>query len=347
MRSQSILFLTDTLTNYQYEFFDKINKFHNIKFFVINKKKYKNYNFVFPKRKYIIFLEKLNKIKPNIKKILIQNDINKIVFCGYRLKYISYLKKIATSNKIKFFYWLERINPQSKLKIFILTKLFKVILNRAKEIFENVKAAKKYYSKFNNNVFNIPYSININQKSLKKTSGKLKFLFVGQLIKRKSVDVIIKTLSKLSSKQRKSMEFTMIGNGPLKGKIKNLVKKYKSIKYEKFVNDKKLKTYYQKSHILIFPSKFDGWGVVPLQAMSNSMFLILGKNCGVNEILKPIGKNHIITPSENEIKNSIDYCLKNKKVILNQGKVNKMILAKSQCNSENLIRRFNRVINLN
>ena len=71
------------------------------------------------------------------------------------------------------------------------------------------------------------------------------------------------------------------------------------------------------------------------------------KNCGVNEILKPIGKNHIITPSENEIKNSIDYCLKNKKVILNQGKVNKMILAKSQCNSENLIRRFNRVINLN
>ena len=142
MRSQSILFLTDTLTNYQYEFFDKINKFHNIKVLVINKKKYKNYNFVFPKRKYIIFLEKLNKIKPNIKKILIQNDINKIVFCGYRLKYISYLKKIATSNKIKFFYWLERINPQSKLKIFILTKLFKVILNRANGIFAIGKAAK-------------------------------------------------------------------------------------------------------------------------------------------------------------------------------------------------------------
>ena len=41
MRSQSILFLTDTLTNYQYEFFDKINKFHNIKVLVINKKNIK------------------------------------------------------------------------------------------------------------------------------------------------------------------------------------------------------------------------------------------------------------------------------------------------------------------
>ena len=58
-----------------------------------------------------------------------------------------------------------------------------------------------------------------------------------------------------------------------------------NLKYYKFMKNHDLKKLYKDSNILIFPSVFDGWGVVPMEAMANKMFLIISKNCGVREII--------------------------------------------------------------
>ena len=63
MLKNNILFLTETLTNYQYDFFDKLSYYQNINVIVCKKKAYKNYDFKYPKRNYLIFLENYNNQK--------------------------------------------------------------------------------------------------------------------------------------------------------------------------------------------------------------------------------------------------------------------------------------------
>ena len=99
-----------------------------------------------------------------------------------------------------------------------------------------------------------------------------------------------------------------------------------------------LKKLYKDSNILIFPSVFDGWGVVPMEAMANKMFLIISKNCGVREVINK--SENIVLPSVNtvDIEKSIIYCLKNKKKISIQGSKNYLIIKNSKCNLDKSIK---------
>jgi len=345
MSNVKILFLIDTLTDYNYTFFDKISKFYQIKVLIINKRKYENYDFNFPKRNYTYFIESQVNKKEKLNKIISNFKPNKIVFCGYRLKYINYIKDITKSSNLKYFYWLERIDSNNKLKCFLLGILFKFILKNIDGIFAIGQEAKYYYSKFNKKVFNIPYSIHIPKiKNKKLQSKKLKFLFVGQLIDRKGIDVIIKSLKEFTIEQSNYFEFTFIGNGKYQKKIQNLTNELKFVKYKKFLNPKKLLNYFKDSHVLIFPSRFDGWGVVPLQAMAHSMFVVLGNNCGVKEVIKPIGKNILININQKELSQTIKYILNNKISIINQGRSNYNIIKNSICNVDKSVKLINKVL---
>jgi glycosyltransferase involved in cell wall biosynthesis len=345
MVKKKIIFLTDTLTNYQYEFYDKLSQSHKIKVIVSNKKKYSNYNFDFPRRPYIFFLEKFKEKKESINKIITNHHPKIIVFCGYRLKYINYIKKVTYPFNTKYFYWLERINPEKKIKIYILDTLFKFLLKKIDGILAVGNEAKNYYLKFNKNVFNVPYSINITKINKKKIYKKLKILFVGQLIERKGIDIIISSIKALTNKHLQNLEFTFVGNGKYKEQIQKLSKKYSGIKYKKFQTQKKLKIFFENNHILIFVSRFDGWGVVPMQGMSHSMFIILGRNCGVREILNPLGSNIIVDINQTSLLDALKYCINNQTDIINQGKKNRGLFTKSICNIDNAIKSINKAFN--
>ena len=139
LRKNNLLFLTDTLTSYQYDFFDELYKYFDLRVIVLNKNKYKNNKFKFPKKKYTIFLkEKLNN-RDKIKNIIKIYSPSRIIFCGYRIKYSFLIKKLIKSKKVKFYYWLERINIERKIKIIFNFKVLKKILKDADGIFAIVK----------------------------------------------------------------------------------------------------------------------------------------------------------------------------------------------------------------
>ena len=109
------------------------------------------------------------------------------------------------------------------------------------------------------------------------------------------------------------------------------------------MDQKSLIQQFKKSDVLLFPSKFDGWGVVPMQAMSYSMYIVIGKNCGVNEIIKK-NNNKIINVNEDSLLDTIEYCCKNKLEIVNKGVSNYYSIRKSICNLDKSIILFNKVI---
>lgn len=343
MLRNNILFLTETLTNYQYDFFDKLSNFQNLKVIVCNKNAYKNYDFKFTKRNYLIFLEDYKDIKKKISEVSEVFKPKIIFFCGYRLKLIPYIKKINLKKNIKYFFWLERFNEQNKIKFYLIKKIIKFFLIGADGLFVIGNKAKNFYSSFNKNVFNIPYSIRIPKKKfLKKISKKTKFLFVGQLIRRKGIDILIDCIKKLKDENINNFEILIIGNGEYKYKIRELIKKNNNIKYKSFLNQKNLINEYKQSHVLIFPSRFDGWGVVPMQAMSYSMYVITGNNCGVNEVTGR--KNKIIDVNVSNLLGAIKNCCNNKSSIIKQGQHNYYLIRNSICNLDNSIIKFNKVI---
>ena len=85
---------------------------------------------------------------------------------------------------------------------------------------------------------------------------------------------------------------------------------------------------------MVFPSIFDGWGVVPMEAMSKSLSLIISKNAGVSEILKNKKNGFTIIPNIKELHLSIKKCIQNPMLIKGQGSRNQKLISVSICNSD-------------
>ena len=333
--NQRVLFFINTVTSYQDNFYKALSRTMNIKVIVLSKK-YSNYKFKIVGKNYI-FLDDIISPKKKITQVISNFKPKSIIFGGYRLKYSYYINKIIKENNIKSYYWLERLDRSKKLKLFLNEVLLKKILKKATGILAIGNEAKKFYKKFNNNIINLPYSIKFINKIAKPkiNKKKIKFLFVGQLIKRKSIEIIINLLN---TKNFLNFQMTFVGEGTYKNEILKLSRKNNNIKYFRFQNNNKLKTIYQKNDVLIFLSKFDGWGVVALEAMNYKLAIISSKNVGSKEIF--CKDNFIIEPKANELEKKIDYIIKNYKKIRDLGNKNRKLLKFSLCNSNNSVKKF-------
>ena len=244
---------------------------------------------------------------------------------------------LIRNKNIKVYYWLERFDVSKSIKISILNLLFKKLLPKSNGILAIGQEAKKFYEKYNKNVINLPYSIKYSKK-IKKTkfkNKKIRFLFVGQLIYRKGIDLIINLLKK---NQYENFEIKIVGEGIYNKEILNLSKKNKNIKYFKFQNLTELKKIYLNSDVMIFPSRFDGWGVVALEAMNYMLAIISSQNVGVKEVFPK--KKIIIKPIEKDLDKKIKFLLKNPELIKKLGIQNNTSLKNSICNSENSVKKF-------
>jgi glycosyltransferase involved in cell wall biosynthesis len=175
----------------------------------------------------------------------------------------------------------------------------------------------------------------LNKKKYFK-NNKINFLFVGQLIQRKGIKEILSAVNKLSHAEKEKILIHIVGDGNLKNTITKYKQKKAAIKYYGFVFGKKLSKIYQSSDVLLFPSKFDGWGVVPMEAMANCMSVVVSKNAGVSEMLNNKNNGFLIQPNSSALLKVIKKCIKNKKIIKRHGKNNRNLILKSICNADNL-----------
>ncbi len=332
---KKILFLINTKTSYQNNFYSELSKKIDIKVIVLNKK-FKNYNFKI-KENFYSYIENKNQKKNKIKKIINNFNPTHIVFGGYRLRYTNYIKNYALNQKIKIYYWLERLNKKNNFKILILKILFKKILKNIDGIFAVGEEAKKFYKNFNKNVINLPYSIKFNEKNKKRkiNEKKINFIFVGQLIKRKGFDVV---LSLLNNANLSNANFNIVGEGKYKKDLLKITKKFKNIKYYPFQNTKKLNALYSESDVLIFLSRFDGWGVVALEAMNHNLAIISSKYVGVKEVYPR--QKIIIDPKYSDLHQKINLLSNNFNLVKKLGLKNKASLKKSLCNSKHAVKKF-------
>ncbi|MFA7116558.1 MAG: glycosyltransferase family 4 protein [Bacteroidales bacterium] len=126
-----------------------------------------------------------------------------------------------------------------------------------------------------------------------------KFLAVGRLIYlTKGFDILIKAFN-VFSKQNKEWTLDIVGEGPDETFLKQLIKDYnlgKRIIIHPFSNN--VQKYYASASIYILSSRWEGFGLVLLEAMAHNLPIIASKIPVTCEILNKSGAN-VFFESEN------------------------------------------------
>lgn len=128
--------------------------------------------------------------------------------------------------------------------------------------------------------------------------SRIRILFVSRLIERKGLQFVLPFISELENKSGKKIELTIVGDGPYKSNLLEIVEANKLEKQVQFVGQKnkdELLTYYQNNDLFILPSKKEGMPNVVLEAMACGLPIVMSPCQGSKEL---IGANGLIADSD-------------------------------------------------
>jgi len=109
-----------------------------------------------------------------------------------------------------------------------------------------------------------------------------RFVFVGQLIQRKRIDLLISAISKLNPE---NVELVVIGNGPLEKDLRSLAEAIcpGMVRWMGQLPMSEVPTELARADCLVLPSRHDGWGAVVSEALMAGIPAICSDRCGATE----------------------------------------------------------------
>lgn len=159
------------------------------------------------------------------------------------------------------------------------------------------------------------------KNSLGLPSGPI-VLFVGQLIKRKGILILLEAF-RLLRESGVTVSLLIVGTGQLEKEIKEFADKYsdKSIYLTGHIEMKDLPKYYGIADIFILPSLEEVWGYVVNEAMASGLPVIVSDVVGAADELVDDGKTGIIVPagSANAVADAIRKLIYDEKLRISMG----------------------------
>lgn len=118
-----------------------------------------------------------------------------------------------------------------------------------------------------------------------QTDGPFSILFVGQLIERKRLDLLIDAIVAC---QRPEVELTVIGSGPLEEPLREraftaLGARVKWLGLQKSTD---VPRHMASADCLVLPSRYDGWGAVVSEALMAGTPAICSDKCGSADVVR-------------------------------------------------------------
>mgnify|MGYP001191526798 FL=1 len=163
-----------------------------------------------------------------------------------------------------------------------LNNNYEKVFCRSKKIYEIVKQFDL------NNLSNEIISSGVPETEYtyrKEFSNRKRILYVGKLIKRKNLDILINSLHNL---ENYNWKLTIVGKGKMRNKYYKLVKKYKlenNVDFIEQLDRKDVFNLMQNSDIFCMPSQNETLGLVYLEAMSKGCITIGTQNEGIDGII--------------------------------------------------------------
>lgn len=263
------------------------------------------YNCIFLKERIIIkggkyihnnpdIFKHLNRINPSV---VITAGFNPTFLYAFLWAMIKRKKHIGMSEgnifSESFLTWKHRVVRKIVYK---LSKSFIGASNGTKKLFMSYAIPER-------KIFISQMSID-NDKYAKCANTKKKVydvMFSGQFIERKMplffIDVV-----KILKREKKDLKVLIIGSGPLKNMFLRAMDTH-GIEYDYpgFIMQDDLPRYYASSKVLLFPTKYDTWGIVANEACAAGVPVVTCDNAGVANDLVVNGSNGYVLPLNSDI----------------------------------------------
>jgi len=123
--------------------------------------------------------------------------------------------------------------------------------------------------------------------------GSVLYLFCGQLIERKGLRVLFGAFARLA---RDDSVLLVVGDGPLRGKLSVPPRTILAgaVAYERIPD------YFLAADVFVFPTLYDGWGVVVNEACAAGLPLICSRAAGAAWDLVTDGENGFLVEAGDE-----------------------------------------------
>lgn len=246
-----------------------------------------------PKKSKILVKKNTDSIKKLISKI----PVNSVHLCqGIRGNgLVGEVQKILKKKKLKQWLFMEIVEDNGFLGL-LRRFVYKFLLFYYRKDIEGILAigngASTWYSEIgfdSKKIYPFAYFMSDNISKIVysgKRLPKFRFIFVGQLIERKRLDVLIKALYPL--KNSLNFELQVVGDGPLKKKLNLLAEKLlpKRVKWLGSMSIKNIPKKIAGADCLVLPSRHDGWGSVVSESLMVGTPVICSDSCGALTAVK-------------------------------------------------------------
>jgi glycosyltransferase involved in cell wall biosynthesis len=125
----------------------------------------------------------------------------------------------------------------------------------------------------------------------------IRFLYAGRLVSRKGFDILLEAVAQLATRRR-DFEVRVIGEGPqlaLLDQMPDIARQM--IRYAGFRPLQELPNKFAECDVLVYPSRYDGWGMAVVEAMAAGMAVIASSATGAAIDLIDSGHNGLLIDS--------------------------------------------------
>lgn len=195
---------------------------------------------------------------------------------------------------VPWFFWGERLGRGGALH-----RRLSAPLHRASGIAAiGASAQADYAARFPEpSSFNIPYHCALAPFAAapRVPADEVRFLFCGQMIARKGMDLLLRAFAELDERAR----LLLVGReADLPGWLAALPAAVRArVEYAGFQPPEKLPELFARADVFVLPSRYDGWGVVVNQALGAGLPILCSDAVGaVADLVEP-GANGLVLPA--------------------------------------------------
>jgi glycosyltransferase involved in cell wall biosynthesis len=197
-----------------------------------------------------------------------------------------------------------------KLRFLVLDYRY---ISKIEYIFAIGDSAVKYYRTWSDKWKVIPfaYCVEENKHVFNEVTGKCKLIYVGSLIHRKNVALLLKSLNHVTG----DFQLGIVGDGAEKERLEKYVIDNQLSDNVRFLgkkNNSEILNLLQHYDSLVLPSLHDGWGAVINEALQNGLYVICSDQCGAKTLIENSNRGIVFKNKDvQSLTNALNYCIGN------------------------------------